>query len=79
MNLGLVDPEIELVPAREEASGNWGYLDASTGGWAITPAFSTASSFSKDGYAVASVNQKYGVIDKTGNWIIPAQYDNIFG
>ncbi len=83
-------PEYEadpLFPAREDASGLWGYIDR-TGAWRIAPQFDSAEEF-EGNYAVArlapqdpapdssnSAANGYcaGIIDRTGAWVLPPEY-----
>jgi hypothetical protein len=53
-------------------SGKFGYRD-STGTYIIQPKFDDAEPF-KHGYAIVSVNGRYGLIDQTGKTIVPLRY-----
>lgn len=69
-----------LAPAK--ADGKWGFINAS-GEWVIKP-FDTrrygSPAFINDAdTAVVHIESKRGVIDATGNMVIPAKYDQIFG
>lgn len=55
-----------LCPARDAASGKWGYIDTQ-GNWKIQPQYASALYFSCDGYA--TVNDKI-VIDTNGNIVL---------
>lgn len=57
---------LDLCPAKDEESGLWGYIDP-YGNWKIQPQYSSATSFSSDGYAV--VNDKI-VIDTKGQLVL---------
>ncbi len=75
-------PEYEadpLFPAKEDASGLWGYIDR-TGAWRIAPQFGSAGSF-RGNYAPASdssTSDLYvddtGIINRTGAWVVPPEY-----
>ena len=63
----------DLCPAKDADSGYWGYIDPN-GNWKIQPQYSTATSFSADGYA--TVNDKI-VINTEGKVILsPAGWAN---
>lgn len=53
-----------LLLVRDEASGQYGYCDA-TGTYVITPQFDDASSF-LNGYASMCLDEKWGHIDTLG-------------
>lgn len=55
-----------LCPARDAASGKWGYIDTQ-GNWKIQPQYTSALYFSGDGYA--TVNDTT-VIDTNGNIVL---------
>ncbi len=83
-------PEYEadpLFPAREDASGLWGYIDR-TGAWRIAPQFDGAGDF-RGNYAPAWLAPQdpapdsspsdfdedcTGIIDRTGAWVVPPEY-----
>ena len=46
--------------------------------WVIKPIYDKGTSF-EDGRAIVKLNDKYGVIDTLGNYIIPLKYDKILG
>ncbi len=64
---------MNLCPAKDATSGMWGYIDTA-GTWRIKPQYSSATPFSKDGYA--SVNDKI-IINTYGNIVLsPTGYKN---
>ena len=68
----------DLCPAMDVESGLWGYIDP-YGNWKIQPQFSSAESFSKDGYA--TVESKI-IIDTNGRIILSAprlSIDDVYG
>ncbi len=83
-------PEYEadpLFPAREDASGLWGYIDR-TGAWRIAPQFDGAGDF-RGNYAPAWLapqdpaadssksdpdEDHTGIIDRIGSWVLPPEY-----
>lgn len=61
----------ELI--KVQANGKWGYIN--TKGEELTLLnFTMAGDFEK-GFAVVGINNKYGMIDKTGKEIVPIEYD----
>lgn len=65
-----------LISAKQNSDGKYGYVDAK-GKSKISPMYEYASTF-VDGYAVATIDgSKYGIIDKAGNFAIPATYYGI--
>ena len=62
----------QLVPFCNNA-GKWGYVDAHTDSVWIEAKFDEAQPF-HNGYAIAVVNKKYGVIDERGSAIVPFKY-----
>ncbi len=46
--------------------------------WVVQPIYDRVNSF-KGGRAVVSLNDKYGVVDTLGKYIIPLKFDNIYG
>lgn len=46
--------------------------------WVIKPIYHKAVSF-ENGKTIVSINNKYGVIDTLGNFVIPLKFDNIYG
>lgn len=56
----------DLCPARDMTSGLWGYIN-SEGEWVIQPAYTSATEFFEDGYAV--VNSKV-IIDTDGKTVL---------
>ena len=45
------------------------------GNWVLLPQFDTIITY-RDNHFKVLVNGKYGIISKSGNWLIPTQYDN---
>lgn len=72
----------ELLPfAEQDNTGkHWGYLNQQ-GKIVIKPAYESAEIFDKQGLAIVSVSSgetaTYGVINQTGQYVIPAVYDQI--
>lgn len=54
----------------------WGYADTS-GTTAIRPQFAFAKDFVNGVSIVQGVDNKWGMINKKGDWLIPCQYDGI--
>jgi hypothetical protein len=52
--------------------GKWGLLDNT--GKALTEFIYDGANFFKNGFAVVKMNDKYGVINKAGKFIVPAEY-----
>ncbi len=46
--------------------------------WVVKPIYDRSESF-KNGVTIVSINDKYGVIDTLGNFIIPLKFDKILG
>lgn len=55
--------------------GKWGLLDNT--GKAITAFIFDGANHFKNGYAVVMQNDKYGVINKSGKFIVPAEYKSL--
>lgn len=55
--------------------GKWGLLDKT--GKAITEFIYDGAMSFKNGYAVVMLNDKYGIISKAGNLIVPAEYNSL--
>lgn len=67
-----------LARIKIESEGDSGFIDTK-GDWVIQPILpSFVPSFS-EGLTRIEINNKYGFIDKQGNLIIKAQFDNAFG
>lgn len=66
--------------AEVKQDGLWGYIGRD-GNWSIAPAFSQVWPFSEAGHACvcAPVDGKgcYGMIDRTGQWLLPAHYSGV--
>ncbi|WP_061250517.1 WG repeat-containing protein [Leptospira noguchii] len=56
-------------------TNKWGYIDP-TGTWAIQPTFTRTSRFS-NGVAVVEIKNKYGLINTSGEYILPPIYNHI--
>ena len=65
----------DLKPARDKASKKFGY-QAKDKSWIIEPAFDKAQKF-QDGRAVVTVDGLEGLIDETGAWLLPPEYNDI--
>jgi hypothetical protein len=55
--------------------GKWGLLDNT--GKAITEFIFDGANFFKNGYALVKQNDKYGVINKGGKFVLPAEYKSL--
>lgn len=64
-----------LLVFRDE-KGLYGFLDTA-GNVVIEPQFTQAKSFREDGYAPVQSDGKWGVVDKTGNWVVAAAYETV--
>ncbi|WP_061286038.1 WG repeat-containing protein [Leptospira interrogans] len=75
------------IPTKFRSTGNfseglayaltnkWGYIDQ-TGAWIIQPAFTWTDRFS-NGVAVVEIKKKYGLINTSGEYILPPVYNHI--
>lgn len=61
-------------PVRDEKCG---YIDA-TGKWVLPRKFDYAAPFDRNGLAMVKIGKKYGLIDTTGSYATPPDYDIIF-
>ena len=67
----------ELIPARvydDSAAFRYGYVDQD---WnmVLEPVYDTAGDFAADmSYAKVCQNQRWGMIDREGNWLIPPKF-----
>lgn len=65
-----------LSCVKEKNKGRlYGYIDF-TGKYCINPQYESASDF-MNGYAIVKKNKKYGVIDKSGNFVLEPEFDRI--
>lgn len=71
--LGAQDPQ----PRKDNQTKLWGYADKNKN-WVIEPAFDKAKKFDL-GVAVVGKNGKLGLIDLTGAFVLPPEYDDIDG
>ncbi len=55
--------------------GKWGLLDKT--GKALTEFIYDGANFFKNGYAVVKQNETYGLINKAGKFIVPAEYKSL--
>jgi hypothetical protein len=60
----------------ETRASGYGYCDVN-GNWVIAPTFEDTQPFD-DGRAFAKSGGKWGVIDKTGTFVIPPQFENFY-
>lgn len=73
------DGEPALWPARDDATGLWGYIDE-TGAWMIAPQYKQAYRFSGGCAIVGMGEDPYsgppheGIIDATGAFVLPPEY-----
>ena len=58
------------------AVGLCGYAD-NKGDWALAPQWYNCTSF-RDGYAIVNTEEGYGVIDKSGRFLIPPTHQDLF-
>ncbi|MCX7748750.1 MAG: WG repeat-containing protein [Clostridia bacterium] len=72
------EPDLGLYPAALSAIGGvkWGYIDKS-GKFVIKPQYTSAQGFGKNGLAVVSLNDWFGVIDTKGKYIVIPKYSYI--
>lgn len=70
--------ESGIYPALENHLGDlkWGYID-NRGSFVIMPEFSDARRFQPNRRAVAGSGGKFGIIEKTGKYIVEPIYNNI--
>lgn len=61
----------------ETSKGQWGFIDK-TGAMVIEPSFEAAGPFS-EGLALVRIGDKYGFIDREGNYAIPLQNKYLYG
>jgi hypothetical protein len=66
----------ELKP-KKCSDGKWGYRDKKTGTMAVPCKYDKAYDFFVSGLAAVKLDNKWGVIDKTGKEIIPLEYDKV--
>lgn len=66
--------------AAVKLDGLWGYIGRD-GNWAIAPAFCRVWPFSEVGHACVSApvgnDEWFGMIDRTGQWLMPPRYNGI--
>lgn len=67
--------DVGLAMVRPTSKDKWGYLNKE-GRLIVAPQFDEAYSFS-DGLAIVRVGDKYGAIDKSGNFAINAVWDGL--
>lgn len=65
----------DLKPVRDKQTKKYGY-QAKNKTWVIEPRFDGASRFN-DGFAEVTIDGYKGLIDETGELILPAEYDDI--
>lgn len=70
------DEEINLEYKYDSKSNKYGYVDKITGKLVIPHKFQLAHEF-KDGLAKVMLNEKWGAINKRGEFAIPCQYDEM--
>lgn len=64
----------EIIPYLE--NGKYGYKQKDDNKILITAIYENAENF-REGYACVKLNNKYGVIDKNGNEVIPFKYEKL--
>ena len=65
----------DLKPAKDKATKKYGYQSKAKV-WVIPPRFDGAKRFS-NGAAEVELNGLRGLIDASGEWIVPAEYDDV--
>ena len=65
----------DLKPVKDKQTQKYGY-QAKDKSWVIEPVFDNAKRF-VDGYAEVTVGDHIGLIDANGDWVFPAEYDDI--
>ena len=65
----------DLKPVKDKQTQKYGY-QAKDKSWVIAPSFDGAKRF-VDGYAEVTLNGRIGLIDANGDWVFPAEYDDI--
>ena len=65
------------VPAEKDGEVVWGYIKKN-GKFAIEPRFESAYAFEKNGLACVKLNGKFGFINTSGEFVIPAQFDSFY-
>ena len=65
----------DLKPVKDKQSQKYGYQDKSKA-WVIEPSFDGAKRF-VDGYAEVTMGEHIGLIDANGDWVFPAEYNDI--
>ncbi len=72
----LIRPVSQGLLVFRDKKGAYGYMDL-TGNIVVEAQFTQAGSFRKDGYATVMKEEKWGIIDKNGKFVLPAQFDDI--
>ena len=72
--VGRFSQGVAAVQAGKVVGANWGYIDK-TGEIVIDPQFQYASPFTEEGLAKVSINNKYGFIDKEGQFFVEISLD----
>ena len=74
----MVCSEVILFPAsiKTMAGTKWGFINEK-GEFVITPQFDKANQFQKNGLAIVEVNERAGVIDETGCYVVHPIYQFI--
>lgn len=65
----------DLKPVKDKQTQKYGY-QAKDKSWVIEPVFDNAKRF-VDGYAEVTVDDRIGLIDANGDWVFPAEFDDI--
>ena len=63
------------TPAEDPATGLYGYIN-DLGMWVISPRFENVQSFGSNGMARVRLGGRYGVIDPSGQFVIPAVFSS---
>lgn len=61
---------------KDKATKLFGYIDKNTKDWVIPPSFHKAKNFEGD-RAIVTIEKQDGLIDDTGNFILPAEFNRI--
>ena len=66
----------DLIPAQQ--GSKWGYLNVNTWDWALKPKYNDVTSFKGEWAAVALNDDKWRIIDKSGNKVMKAIFDRAY-
>jgi hypothetical protein len=60
----------------KNAQGLYGFMDTA-GNTIVQAQYTAASAFRKDGYAAVQMDEKWGLIDKTGTLVLDTKFEDI--